>query len=75
MGPAASNVWDTGTMPCVDTSPTVGRMVYSAARPAGNISEPSVSVPMENGAYPAETATAEPEEEPDGFSNSQRPLP
>lgn len=45
----------------------VGLMVYRAALPAGETREPSVSVPIESGAYPAETATADPVEDPDGF--------
>lgn len=41
--------------------------MYSAARPAGLTSDPSVSVPIEKGAYPAETPTAEPEDDPEVF--------
>lgn len=43
-----------------------GLIVYSAALVAGQIRDPAVSVPMEAGVNPAETATAEPEEEPPG---------
>lgn len=67
MGPGASNVCATGTTPEVDTSPVVGLMVYNAALPAGHTSDPSVSVPIESGAYPADTPTAGPPEEPDGL--------
>jgi hypothetical protein len=67
IGPAESMLCDTGTMPSCGTRPIVGFMVYSAARPAGQTSEPSVSVPIEKGAYPADTPTAGPEDEPDGF--------
>ena len=45
----------------------VGLIVYRATLAAGTMREPSVSVPTENGAKPAETATAEPEDEPEGF--------
>jgi len=45
----------------------VGFIVYSAARLAGIISEPDVSVPMEIGAKPAATQTAEPEDDPPVF--------
>lgn len=42
-------------------------MVYTEARPAGQISDPSVSVPTLSGAYPAATTTADPEEDPEGL--------
>ncbi len=48
-------------------------MVYNAARPPGTMREPSVSVPIDTGAKPAETATAEPEEDPEGFYNGLIP--
>lgn len=57
-------------MPDMSTLPTVGLMVYKAARVAGEMSEPIESVPSAMGAYPAETPTAEPEEEPHGFCKS-----
>jgi hypothetical protein len=47
--------------------PTVGLRQYSAAREPGKTIEPLVSVPMETGANPAATETAEPEEDPPGF--------
>lgn len=43
----------------------VGFIVYSAALPAGQISEPSVSAPIAAGAKPADTATAEPGDDPE----------
>jgi hypothetical protein len=67
MGPRESVVRDTGTMLSCGTSQMVGLMVYSAARPAGQAREPSVSFAIAKGAYPAETPTAGSEEEPDGF--------
>jgi len=45
----------------------VGFIVYSAARFAGMIKDPEVSEPMEMGAKPALTATADPEDEPPQF--------
>lgn len=45
----------------------VGLMVYKAARFAGMTRLPQVSVPMEIGAKPAETATADPAEDPRGL--------
>jgi len=42
-------------------------MVYSAARLAGMIRLPDVSDPMDIGAKPALTATAEPDDEPPQF--------
>lgn len=46
-------------MPDMSTLPTVGLMVYKAARVAGEMSEPIESVPSEMGAYPAETPRAQ----------------
>lgn len=66
-GPAESKLCETGTIPACGTRLIVGLIVYSAALPAGHVKEPSVSVPSDIGAYPAETATAEPAEEPDGL--------
>ena len=45
----------------------VGLMVKREARPAGQTSEQSVSVPTLSGAYPAATATAGPDDDPDGL--------
>lgn len=67
IGPAESKLADMGTTPCWGMRPIVGLIVYNAARPAGQTSDPLVSVPMAIGAYPAETPTAEPDEDPDGF--------
>ncbi len=49
-GPAESKFAETGTIPAWDTSPIVGFNEYSAALPAGQIRDPSVSVPIEIGA-------------------------
>ena len=53
-------------MPLLDTSPTVGLTEQIALAIEGLISEPSVSVPIVYGTNPAETATADPLELPDG---------
>ena len=67
MGPRASDKFVIGTTPAVEMIPIVGFNVNKAALPAGIINDPCVSVPIENGAKPALTETAEPEEEPPGF--------
>jgi hypothetical protein len=54
-------------MPSCETSEIVGFMVYKAARLAGMMREPDVSVPMEIGEKPAETQTALPDEDPPVF--------
>jgi hypothetical protein len=56
-----------GMIPSWETRPIVGLIVYRAALPAGQTSEASVSVPMARGAYPADTPTAEPEDDPEGL--------
>jgi hypothetical protein len=50
----------------------VGFIVYKAARLAGMIREPDVSVPMEMGEKPAATQTALPEEEPPVFCDPRQ---
>lgn len=67
MGPVVSRRSEAGKIPCVDTNPRVGRILYSAARFAGVTMEPSVSVPIASGEYPAETPTALPVEDPPGL--------
>ena len=59
-------------MPAVSTDPGVAFIPYSAARVAGCTSKPSVSVPIDNGAKPAATPTALPEDDPQGVCNSAR---
>jgi len=54
-------------MPACGTSPMVGSIVWRAALLAGDTSEPSVAVPIDIGAYPTDTANAEPLEDPGGF--------
>jgi hypothetical protein len=69
IGPTVSNKEFTGKTPCREVRPTVGLIVYNAARIAGLVSEPAVSVPIDMGAKPALTPTADPEDEPPGFSS------
>ena len=54
-------------MPSCDIKPIVGFIAYNAALLAGMIMLPQVSVPIEIGAKPALTPTAEPVDEPPGF--------
>ena len=67
IGPAESASSVIGIIPSCGTSLSVGFMVNRADRSLGIMSEPIVSVPMEIGAKPAATATAEPLEDPPGF--------
>src|SRR6185437_2710420 len=70
MGPAVSCVWLIGTIPLRETSPTVG---FSPTKPfmdAGQLIEPSVSVPMAAAAMPAATAAADPELDPHAVRSS-----
>ena len=53
-------------MPARDTRPTVGLILYKAARLPGQIIDPSVSVPKATGPKPALTPTALPELLPHG---------
>lgn len=53
---------------------TVGLIAYNAARLAGEMMDPSVSSPKEKVANPADTATAEPVEEPLGSKAGSKAL-
>src|SRR5882757_8574479 len=65
-GPAVSWLCDIGTMPRRLTRPTVGFKPTMPLIEAGLTIDPSVSVPTAAAQRFAETATAEPELEPDG---------
>jgi len=67
IGPAESQCVEAGTIPCCETRPIVGFIVYSEALFAGMIRLPEVSDPIEIGAKPALTATPDPEDEPPQF--------
>ncbi len=71
IGPAVSWAAEMGTIPPRLTRPSVGFRPTTPQAPAGERIDPSVSVPIDTGARPAATATAEPELEPDGL----RPVP
>ena len=72
MGPTLSLFEENGNPPAFETVPGVVRIVYNAARIAGFVKDPLKSAPMETGAKPALTATADPVEEPEGFYSSVR---
>jgi hypothetical protein len=55
-----------GWVPERSTVPWVALRAYNAARPAGCTTDPIDSRPNEMGAKPAATATALPDEDPDG---------
>lgn len=67
MGPTVSLSTENGTPPVSAAVPGVGLMVYSAARTAGFVRDPLKSAPIDMGAKPALTPTAEPVEDPEGF--------
>ena len=67
IAPTASKWDEIGQMPFISTLPIVGFSANNAALPAGCINDPSVSVPSERGLKPAETPTAEPVDDPQGF--------
>jgi len=66
IGPAVSCVAEIGIIPDRLTSPTVGLMPTMPQKEAGAITEPSVSVPTATAHKLADTATADPELEPQG---------
>ncbi len=68
IGPAVSWLSAMGMMPARLTRPTVGFTVTSPFWPAGDRSEPEVSVPIAAAAKPAATATADPALEPPGVT-------
>lgn len=64
--PTESRLFAIGTTPSMGIVPTAGFKAYSDAREAGATIEPTVSAPRDTMAKPAETSTAEPEDEPPG---------
>lgn len=70
IGPAVSCVNEIGTMPSRLTRPTVGLMPTSAFTDAGEVIEPSVSVPMPAAHRLAATAAPVPDDEPLGLRSS-----
>src|ERR1700712_4462845 len=67
MGPAVSCVCEIGMIPERLTRPTVGLRPTMPQRVAGEMMEPSVSVPMATAQRLAATATADPELDPEGW--------
>src|SRR3569833_238705 len=59
-----------GMMPARLMSPSVGLMPTSAALPEGDVTDPSVSVPIATAQQLAAAADPEPELEPDGVRSS-----
>src|ERR1700758_5445833 len=70
MGPAVSWLWLMGTMRLRLTNPTVGLRPTTPLIAAGQVMEPSVSVPMAALTSPAATAAALPEDDPQGSRSS-----
>src|SRR5207237_8384535 len=67
IGPGVSWLWLIGTTWVRLTKPTVGLKPTMPLIAAGQVIEPSVSVPIAAGTMPAETAAPLPEEEPQGL--------
>lgn len=68
--PGVKNVFPAACTPVMSTAPTVTLRLYKASRVAGHTTDPSVSVPTEQGAKPAATPTALPEDDPPGVYSS-----
>ena len=75
IGPGLSWLTLIGTTPRVGTAPTVGLMPATPLSEAGQVIDPSVSVPIDKGARPAATAAPEPEDEPPGLRSNAHGLP
>lgn len=71
MPPAESKLLLSVKIPSIGTVPTVGFSAYSAARFAGVIKLPIVSVPIASALKPEATLTADPVDEPPGAESSQ----
>ena len=74
LGPGLSWLALMGTMPWVGMDPTVGLMPVTPFSDAGQVMEPSVSVPMASAASPAARAAPEPEDEPPGLRSKAHGL-
>jgi len=64
--PGVSKELEGERMPVRESNPILGRRPYTALKAAGQVTEPVVSDPKATGENPADTATAEPDEEPQG---------
>src|SRR6476646_1685916 len=74
IGPAVSWLWLIGTMWLRLTSPTVGFSPTMPLIAAGQVTDPSVSVPMAKRTSPAATAAPLPLELPHGLRSSAHGL-
>src|SRR5947209_17392093 len=70
IGPAVSWLCAMGMMPARLMRPTVGLMPTRPAAAAGDVTEPSVSVPMATTQQLAAVAHPDPELDPDGVRSS-----
>ncbi len=70
IGPGVSCWAEIGTTPRRETRPRVGFRPTKPLKAAGQVIDPSVSVPMAAAARPAATAAPEPEEDPQGLRSS-----
>jgi hypothetical protein len=70
IGPAVSWLCAIGTIPDRPTSPIVGLIPTSAAAAAGDVTEPSVSVPIAAAQKHDAVAEPDPELDPDGVRSS-----
>ena len=66
IGPAVSWEWLIGTMWVRDTRPTVGLNPTTPLTEAGQVIDPSVSVPIVTGVRPSATAAPLPDDDPQG---------
>ena len=75
IGPAWSNVGESGTIPRIETSPRVGLIVDVPHSAEGMRSEPAVSVPVAAATWRDASAAAEPPLEPPAERSSAHGLP
>src|SRR6478672_4828899 len=74
MGPAVSWLWLMGMMRLRLTRPTVGFSPTTPLIEAGQVTDPSVSVPIANRTRPAATAAPLPLDDPHGLRSSAQGL-
>ena len=75
IGPGLSWLALMGTTPSVGMDPTVGFMPATPLSDAGQVMDPSVSVPMASGVSPAARAAPEPDDDPPALRSSAHGLP
>src|SRR5881628_4082505 len=74
IGPAVSWLWLIGTMCVRLTSPTVGFSPTIPLIAEGQVTDPSVSVPIARRTSPAATAAPDPLDDPQAFRSSAQGL-